>query len=362
MPYLPPAFAALTAALALALCSAAAVAQDAPDAPKPASRSMGFATAPAGSFDAEHAPAPLFRDPVFDGAADPSVVYNDADGSWLVYYTQRRANVFCPGVAWCYGTKIGIARSTDRGRSWKYVGTAAGVTKGTDVDTFWAPHVFKDGDTFHMFVTYVANISETWSGRPYLYHYTSADGLAWRFADDVQTGSDNMIDAAVVRLPDDRWLLVFRDDTVGVRTAKCVSTDLKTWKRLDDVTGDKQHEGPVMLFWKNKYWLLTDDWQGLGVYASDDGIRYERNTTILGDSGKRRDDAGNGKHPGVMTVGDRAFVVYFTHPGGPDAKREVADNVASYASKRSSLQVAELGVDADGKLTCDRNKFAKPAK
>ena len=347
----------LAALLTLAAATGAAVAEE---PAKPHAPATGFAVAPAGSFDVEHAPAPLFRDPVFDGAADPSVVYDDADGSWTIYYTQRRAGVVCPGVAWCYGTKIGIAKSTDQGRSWKYLGTAKGVTKGTELDTFWAPHVFKSEGVFHLFVTYIANIGENWSGRPYLYHYTSDDGLEWTFADDVQTGSNNMIDAAVVRLPDGRWLLVFRDDTVGVRTAKCVSTDLKTWTRLDDVTGDKQHEGPVMLFWKGRYWLLVDDWQGLGVYASDDGIHYERNTTILGDSGRRRDDAGNGKHAGVMTAGDRAFVVYFTHPGRvPGAREYEADNVATIDFKRSSLQVAELGLDAAGKMTCDRDRYAK---
>ncbi|WP_197527052.1 glycoside hydrolase family protein [Pirellulimonas nuda] len=322
--------------------------------------SMGFATAPAGAFDIEHAPAPLFRDPMFDGAADPSIVFNPEDGSWLIYYTQRRAGLICPGVAWCYGTKIGIAKSTDQGRNWKYVGAARGLDRGTDIDTFWAPHVFLHEGVYHMFVTYIANVSEDWSGRPYLLHYTSPDGLSWTLADDVDTGSDNMIDAAVVRLPDKRWLLVFRDDTVGVKTAKCVSEDLRTWRRLDDVTGDKPHEGPVMLVWKDKYWLLTDDWQGLGVYVSDDGIHYQRNTTILSGTGVRRDDFGDGKHPGVMTVGDRAFVVYFTHPGRkPGVAEWEADNVASFDFKRSSLQVAELGVDDQGRLTCDRDKFAQ---
>jgi len=38
--------------------------------------SSGFARAPEGALDIAHAPAPLFSDPVFDGAADPSVVWN----------------------------------------------------------------------------------------------------------------------------------------------------------------------------------------------------------------------------------------------------------------------------------------------
>src|SRR5215831_12042126 len=35
------------------------------------------------------APAPLFRDPIFDGAADPVVVYNREKKQWWMFYTQR---------------------------------------------------------------------------------------------------------------------------------------------------------------------------------------------------------------------------------------------------------------------------------
>ena len=39
------------------------------------------------------APAPLFRDPVNDGAADSVVVWNQSDKSWWMLYTTRRANM-----------------------------------------------------------------------------------------------------------------------------------------------------------------------------------------------------------------------------------------------------------------------------
>ena len=38
------------------------------------------------------APAPLYRCPVYDGAADPSVIYNRTEKTWWMLYTQRRAN------------------------------------------------------------------------------------------------------------------------------------------------------------------------------------------------------------------------------------------------------------------------------
>lgn len=53
-------------------------------------------------------PGPLFRDPVYDGAADPTVVWNTHEGSWWMLYTSRRATVECEGYAWVQGTDIGI--------------------------------------------------------------------------------------------------------------------------------------------------------------------------------------------------------------------------------------------------------------
>ena len=38
------------------------------------------------------APAPLFRDPVTDGAADPVLIWNREEKKWWMLYTQRRAN------------------------------------------------------------------------------------------------------------------------------------------------------------------------------------------------------------------------------------------------------------------------------
>ena len=64
-------------------------------------------------FDIEKSPAPLFRDPVFDGAADPSAIWNHKTGEWWIFYTQRRASRVFDNVAYCYGTAIGIAVSAD---------------------------------------------------------------------------------------------------------------------------------------------------------------------------------------------------------------------------------------------------------
>ena len=55
------------------------------------------------------AKAPLFRDPIHDGAADPMVIYNEQEKAWYMFYTNRRANVPTQGTNWCYGTRIGVA-------------------------------------------------------------------------------------------------------------------------------------------------------------------------------------------------------------------------------------------------------------
>ena len=44
-------------------------------------------------FDVEHAPAPLFRCPIYDGPTDPTLEWNAERQEWWMFYTQRRANV-----------------------------------------------------------------------------------------------------------------------------------------------------------------------------------------------------------------------------------------------------------------------------
>jgi rhamnogalacturonan endolyase len=54
------------------------------------------------------APKPLYRDPVYDGAADPVLIWNRQRKRWWMLYTNRRANVpGLRGVSWVHGTRIG---------------------------------------------------------------------------------------------------------------------------------------------------------------------------------------------------------------------------------------------------------------
>jgi hypothetical protein len=212
----------LIACAALGMTSASAVAPD--NVPE------GFATAPADAIDIARAPAPLFRCPIYDGAADPTVVYVEKEKAWYLFYTQRRANVVVQGVGWCYGSQIGIAKSIDAGRTWEYQGVCLGLGRGKQAETFWAPHVFVHDGTMHMIVTYIPRIGGNgkWGGKGSLVHYASIDGEHWTDQGVIDVGSDNVIDPAVILRPDGKWLLIFRDDNAKVRTAQCVSDDLKT--------------------------------------------------------------------------------------------------------------------------------------
>ena len=53
----------------------------------------------------------MFRDSVYHGAADPTVIWNQKEQKWFMFYTNRLANVKgLDGVSWLNGLKtIGIA-------------------------------------------------------------------------------------------------------------------------------------------------------------------------------------------------------------------------------------------------------------
>src|ERR1051326_8930510 len=63
----------------------------------------------------EDAPAPLYDDPIWHGASDPTSVWlpgKGEHGEFWMYYTQRRATLEdAKGVDWVHGSAIGIASS-----------------------------------------------------------------------------------------------------------------------------------------------------------------------------------------------------------------------------------------------------------
>ena len=299
-------------------------------------------------------PAPLFRDPIFDGAADPVVVYNRQEGAWWMLYTNRRANVPCRGVAWVHGTDIGVASSTDGGNYWLYRGVLSGLPFEPGQNSFWAPEIFWHGDCYHMYVSYVRGIPHTWYGARHIIHYTSSDLWHWQQQSVLQLSSDRVIDAAVCRLPNGAWRMWYKDEANHSHTYAADSNDLYRWTVAGPVITDCAHEGPNVFAWRGAYWMVTDVWRGLAVYRSPDCDQWTRQGLILDGSGRRPDDGAMGRHADVVVQGDEAFIFYFTHPDRKEENPGAQVETHSYAVKRSSIQVARLELDG-GRLVCDRD-------
>jgi beta-xylosidase len=308
------------------------------------------------------APQPLYRDPVFDGAADPVVIWNPHVGKWWMFYTNRRANVpGLSGVAWVHGTPIGIAESSDGGATWKRVGDAAidlpaAVRGEGPTPTYWAPDVITAPDgTHHMFLTVVPGVFENWQHPRTLVHLTSTDLRTWANAAPLTLASDRVIDACVYPLPTGGWRMWYNNERDRKSIYYADSPDLATWTDRGKCTGvgERPGEGPYVFRWRGAYWMLVDLWKGLGVYRSDDLQTWTAQPdNLLGVPGKGPDDGVNGGHPGVVVSGDRAFCFYFTHPGRSGTI--TPQDKDSLDLRRSSIQVVEL-IEQNGRLTCDRD-------
>lgn len=299
------------------------------------------------------APAPLFRDPIYDGAADPTIIRNADEQAWWLLYTNRRANVICQRFAWVHGTDIGIASSADNGQSWLYRGVLQGLEFEKGRNTFWAPEILRHEGRYHMYVSYVPGVPFHWTGPRYILHMTSANLWDWHFESRLALSSEKVIDACVHPLPDGGWGMWYKDETNRSHTWLAESDDLYRWQVTGPVITDGPHEGPNVFFWQGWYWLITDTWKGLGVYRSSDARQWERQADILGQPGSRADDSANALHPDVLVQGERAFIFYFTHPDR-QSPAEPADPHPLWF-KRTSLQVAELEIE-NGLLLCDRDR------
>jgi hypothetical protein len=296
---------------------------------------------------------PLFRDPVFDGAADPTVIYNRKEKKWFMFYTKRRANApGLDGVSWVHGTLIGIAESSDGGATWKYRDTCDIQYRFTNY-THWAPEVVEHKGLYHMFLTYVPGIFTDWNHPRWIIHLTSKNLIFWKFESKLDLSSDRCIDACVFPLPDGSWRMYYNNEKDGKSIYYADSPDLYKWTDSGKkVIGDRGGEGPNVFSWKGKYWMAVDNWSGCGIYSSDDLINWKRQEkNILQIPGKGTDDNVIGGHPDIVLSGDRAYIFYFTHPGRAPGNRGKDPT----EMRRSSIQVAELEY-IDGQIVCDRDK------
>lgn len=295
---------------------------------------------------------PLFVDPVYNGAADPVVTYNKQKKQWWMFYTNRRANISdTSGVKWVHGTRIGIATSKD-GAHWQYLDTA-NINYRPDSDyTFWAPDVISDGNTYHMFLTYVPGIFDNWNHPRNIIHLTSSDLENWNYQSTLKLSSDKVIDPCVIQIPGGGWRLWYNNEKDQKTIYYADSKDLYNWQDKGLAIAARG-EGPKVFHWQNTYWMIVDVWRGMEIYRSDDLVHWNKQINrILEEPGTGKDDAGIGGHCDVVVNDNRAYVFYFTHPGRTRISPALPN---SPDAKRSVIQVVELKY-SNGQLTCDRNQ------
>jgi sucrose-6-phosphate hydrolase SacC (GH32 family) len=174
-----------------------------------------------------------------------------------------------------------------------------------DEHLFWAPHVVRDRDVYHMFVSVGAR-----SGFQYAIHrYESRDLWAW----ERTSTNPVLVDGVEARDPmvlrdGDRWILYYTATSAIDRghfvVAAVTSSDLIHWagKRwafvhpLEGVFGGPTESPFVVRRGKRYYLFITDD-DVVHVYASDDPLRFMPEHHVLAFSAHAsevvRDEAGD---------------------------------------------------------------------
>ena len=325
------------------------------------------------SFDAtaQTCPVPLYSDPEFKGAADPEVIWNAHEQEWWFFYTARRAVCEkCPLPA----LAIGVAASKDW-LKWEHKGYIkvdgiGGTVNGPDI--LWAPGITKDGDTYHMFLTFKKGNGRggRWGVPESLLLHLKAP------ADDLLNGWQThgilnipftSIDATIAR-HNGVWNIFHRDITPGqkgVNTYRITITDLnsqcKDWNYLGAAKGDinnkalqgyNYQEAQFVFYWKGYYWMLTDPHNpDIPVYRSTDMESWKYMGAILNEEGEAETQKDQVRHPGVVVVDNRAFIFYFCQP-----YKKIEDHPEN---QHCYIQISELEFK-DGNLFFDRDKLVTP--
>ena len=297
--------------------------------------------------------APLFRDPVLDGPADPTVFWNYEEQNWWMVYTQRRANVRSFNLAWVHGTAIGIASSNDGGVTWLYRGTLPlAVEPGHN--TYWAPEVIRHNDEYRLFVSFTRGFpTENFDDVHKIAYLNGTDMWNLSFVEFSDLNSTRVIDPSVVQLADGTWRMWFKHENAGYVTHYADSPDLRSWEPQGPAIGDVMCEGANVFKWQDAYWMITDPWHGIDIFRSPDAQDWALQGTILDDKGQRKDDTSQGHHACVVPNGDYAYVFYHVNPEeGFSLTSEWA--TSTYRNRRSVIQVARLRLE-DGKVVCERD-------
>lgn len=302
---------------------------------------------------------PLFIDPVFNGSADPVVCYNSGTGKWYMYYTSRRVNRSdLGGIERIHGSAIGVAESTDGGATWNYLGDCNIDYKPDPEPTYWAPEIFEYEGLYHMYLSYVPGVFDTWEHPRDIVHLTSANGIDWKTESVLELNRRKVIDAGVIRLDDGTWRMWYKNESLPNEIWYADSPDLYNWtdKGPADVGAPLSGEGANVIRWHGKYYMIVDEWKGLSVFSSDDATVWTKQDEYLiagipappaegevaGEGGRVRYLPGSrGNHADIEMVGDRAYMFYFSQTPPESEVRGLA------------VYVQELIHNPDGTVSCD---------
>ncbi len=302
---------------------------------------------------------PLYVDPVYNGSTDPMVCYNTNTNRWYMYYTSRRSNVpGLNGIESIHGTPIGIAASDDGGATWKYIGNC-NIDYHPDEDpTYWAPEIIEYKGTYHMYLTYVPGIFNNWEHPRDIVHLTSNDGINWETQSVLKLAVNKVIDACIIQLPSGTWRLWYNNEADNKSIYYAESPDLYNWSDKGKVDISTVGEGPNVIFWHNKYFMIVDEWKGLSVFSSDDALNWSKQEEYLvagvpvegqeetnSDTNPRRRvrmvDGTRGNHADIEIADDHAYMFYFS-------------SIPREMNKRgSAVYVQELIYNEDGTISCD---------
>lgn len=306
---------------------------------------------------------PLYIDPVYNGSSDPVLCFNKERGTWLMYYTSRRVNrTDLPGTQRIHGSPIGIAESKDGGATWTYIGDCNIGYKPDPETTYWAPDVLEHEGIYHMYLSYVPGIFDTWEHPRDIVHLTSEDGINWEPQSVLNLANyRKVIDAGILRLKNGTWRMWYKHEGPDNEIWYADSDDLYNWTDKGEIDlGGLHGEGPKPIYWHDKYYLIIDEWKGLSVWSSDDAVNWKRQDEYLvsgipmetetvntaQDTPRRRPryvDGSRGNHADVVVVGDHAYLFYFGSTPTNSEQRGLA------------VYVQELIYNHDGTISCNTN-------
>jgi len=267
---------------------------------------------------------PAFYDELWGASCDPVMVWNEKEGEWFIYYTQRRGNLEMEveTIEWMHGTSIGIASSRD-GKVWRY----RGICQGNDnlsndmaaLSSWWAPDIVYVEGLFHMYVTSVPGVFKDWNMPRYIKHFTSKNGLDWNYISTIPLSSDKCIDPGICKIGS-KWYMWYKDERYG-NSWFAESPDLYSWKVVGPAITDCEHEAPFVWKYDNKYWIIIDAWtKASRIYSSDDGLGNWKYACTI-----------NAAHPAVYIIDKKIYLI-----------RHVYDFKQKTNNRGAAIDISEL--------------------